>query len=94
MTTKLGVVVVALCTMLLVLLYGNFPIGESVWPLLLAIVFLSIGRVALSRTRQLISPIFASSRFPRWLLRGFGLITTLIGLAGFIYLAGSALGFQ
>ena len=94
MTTKLGVVVVALCTMLLVLLYGNFPIGESAWPLLLAIVFLSIGRVALSRTRQSISPIFASSRFPRWLFRGFGLIMALIGLAGFIYLAGSALGFQ
>ena len=93
MVYKFGAIVVALCTILLALLYGNFPIGKAVWPLLLAIVFLSVGRVALSRIKESSSPIFASSRFPRWLFRGFGLAMTLMGLAGFIYLAGSALGF-
>jgi hypothetical protein len=92
MVSKLGLVFLALIAMMLVLVLGLVPLDRSVQAWLLSIVVLSTGGLALFKTKEVISPWFASSRFQKWLLRGLGLVMTLMGLAALINLAGSALG--
>ena len=92
MVSKLGLVFLALIAIMLVLGSAKLPLNESVQAWLLSTVVLSIGGLALFKTKEVISPWFASSRLQTWLLRGLGLVWILMGLAALINLAGSTLG--
>lgn len=84
MVTKLGLVLILFIVVGILIANGTIPLGEPMRSVLLVVVLLSLGALGLFRTREVISPWFASSRFILWILRGLGLVWLLLGAVGFL----------
>jgi len=82
--TKLGLVLILFIVVGILIANGTIPLGEPMRSVLLVVVLLSLGALGLFRTREVISPWFASSRFILWILRGLGLVWLLLGAVGFL----------
>jgi hypothetical protein len=93
MVTRLGFVGLALCGALVLLLHEQAGICEPLRSLLLCALLSAFGGLALFRTRQVISPIFARSRFCIGSMRCMGAMALVLGLAGLASYLGRALGF-
>ena len=91
MITRLGLVSLLLIAIGALLLLKIVPLGEPLRSLSFIVLLTSGGSLALFRTKELISPIFASSQFRLWTLRIMGLVMLLLGLAGLVGLVGSIL---
>lgn len=84
MVTKLGLVLILFIVVGILIANGTIPLGEPMRSVLLVVVLLSLGALGLFRTREVISPWFASSRFILWILRGLGMVWLLLGAVGFL----------
>jgi hypothetical protein len=82
--TKLGLVLILFIVVGILIANGTIPLGEPMRSVLLVVVLLSLGALGLFRTREVISPWFASSRFILWILRGLGMVWLLLGAVGFL----------
>jgi hypothetical protein len=93
MITRLGVICFFVGAVGLLLLSERIPLNDSLQSSLLSIVFIALGVLTLVKTDEVISPIFASSRLIRSILKLVGLILLLLGAVGLIKLVGNVLGF-
>ena len=93
MITRLGFVGFLLTFVVVLLGLGILPLSEMLRGLLLTVALISVGALSFFRTEEVMSPIFASSKYMLWSLKVLGLIVMLVSLAGFIGLVGIMLGF-
>jgi hypothetical protein len=93
MITRLGLVCFLVGAVGLLLLSKRIPLNDSLQSSLLSIVFIALGILTLVKTDEVISPIFASSRLIRCILKALGLVLLVWGSIGFLGLIGHVLGF-
>jgi hypothetical protein len=93
MITRLGMVGLLLVVLGLLLVLEVIPLDQPLRSLLAASSFAALGILTLARTDRVLSPVFASSRFYRWMAKIGGLYFLLLGVGGLVRVEGEMLGF-